>query len=169
MLLDLIALDNSAKVWIYQNETKLSDSQVEGIKSDLWTFLDRWTSHHNKLYAYGNVFHELFIVFFVDQRWAEASGCSIDKSVHFMEELEQKYSLNLFNRNKVAYMEKAEDEDGEDISKIHISDLEELKSLYQQNIIGDDTFVFDNLVQTKAQFLSRWVVPIKESWHRKYL
>jgi hypothetical protein len=169
MILDLIALENGSRVWVYQCDQRLNEEQVEGIRNDLWQFLDQWTSHNSRLYTYGNVFHELFLVFFVDERYAGASGCSIDKSVHFVEDLEKKYGVNFFGRTDVAYMEKAEDEEGEDISAIHICKLDDLKSLYSNGKINDHTFVFDNLVQTKGDFLKRWVLPLNESWHRRYL
>lgn len=169
MILDLIALDNSSRVWVYQSHARLSDDQVDGIRADLWQFLTQWTSHNNRLYTYGNVFHERFLVFFVDERYAGASGCSIDKSVHFVEELQAKYAVNFFGRTEVAYMEKAEDDEGEDISAIHVCHLDDLKALHSSGEINDNTFVFDNLVQTKGDFLKRWVVPLSESWHRRYL
>jgi hypothetical protein len=169
MILDLIALDNSSKVWIYQSSTLLTDEQIDGIRQDLWIFLNQWTSHNERLYTYGNVFHERFIAFFVDERYSGASGCSIDKSVHFVEQLEKKYGISLFGRTDVAYMVKAEDDEGEDISKIHILTLDTLKQAYNKGTIGDHHFVFDNLVKTKGEFLQKWVVPLKESWHSRYL
>jgi len=169
MILDLIALDNSSKVWIYQSISLLTDDQVDGIRDDLYTFLENWTSHNARLYTYGNVFHQRFIAVFVDERYAGASGCSIDKSMHFIEELEQKYGLTLTERTEVAYMEKAEDDEGEDVSKIHIIGLHDLKSSVADGELNANTFVFDNLVKTKGEFLQRWVVPLGESWHKRFI
>jgi hypothetical protein len=169
MILDLIALDNSSKVWVYQAADRFTDDQVDAIREDLYVFLDQWTSHSARLYTYGNIFHERFIAIFVDERYAGASGCSIDKSVHFFEGLEQKYGISLFGRTDVAYMEKQEDDEGEDISKIHIVSLDELQAAYKAGHLNANTFVFNNLVQTKGDFLKNWVIPISESWHQRYL
>ena len=70
MILDLIALDNSSKVWVYQSKTELSDEQIAEIKEDLSQFLERWTSHNKMLYTYGNIFHKRFLAIFVDERFA---------------------------------------------------------------------------------------------------
>ncbi len=169
MILDLIALDNSSKVWVYQAKERLTDDQIESVRLDLYHFLDQWTSHNARLYTYGNIFHERFLAIFVDERYAGASGCSIDKSVHFVEELEKKYGIDFFGRQDVAYMEKQEDEEGEDVSKIHIVHLYDLATAYNNGDINQDTFVFNNLVQTKGDFLQKWVVPLGESWHKRYL
>lgn len=169
MILDLIALDNSSKVWIYQCSTLLTEEQVDGIRDDLYSFLESWTSHNARLYTYGNVFHQRFIAIFVDERYAGASGCSIDKSVHFIESLEQKYGITLTDRTDVAYMEKAEDEEGEDVSKIHTVHLHALKDSVTVGVLDENTYVFDNLVKTKGDFLQRWVVPLGESWHKRFL
>ena len=111
----------------------------------------------------------LFIAIFVDERFAGASGCSIDKSVHFIGMLEKKYDISLMERTYVAYMQKAEDSEGEDISKIFTLPLSELKASYDDGNVNDETFVFDNLVKTKGEFLKRWVVPLGESWHKRFV
>jgi hypothetical protein len=66
-------------------------------------------------------------------------------------------------------MIKAEDEDGEDISQIYTLPLNELKGAYAKGIVNDDTFVFNNLVKSKAEFLKSWVIPLGQSWHKKFV
>lgn len=169
MYLDLIALDDSARVWIYQAATQLSEYQVENIRKDLLVFLDQWTSHNRNLYTYGNIFHHRFLVLFVDETFADASGCSIDKSVHFIQSLEDKYGVSLMERRDVAVMEKALDEEGEDISNIYTISLDTLKEAYESGKINEETLIFDNLVKTKSDFLKKWVVPVKSSWHKRFI
>jgi hypothetical protein len=168
MILDLIALDNTSRVWVYQAKDALTDEQLDSIKEDLYIFLNEWTSHHKRLYTYGNVFHSRFLTIFVDEQYAGASGCSIDKSVHFLQEMEKKYGIDLFYRMDMAYMIKDEDEEGEDISEIKTVPLSEVGQAYQRGDINDNTWVFDNLVDTKGAFLKRWVVPFGESWYTRY-
>lgn len=169
MILDLIALDNSSKVWIYQAKDTLTDEQIEGIRRDLYSFLEHWTSHNARLYTYGNVFHQRFLAIFVDERYAGASGCSIDKSVHFVGMIEHKYGISLMERTDVACMEKKMDEDGEDISDIFVLQLDQLGKSINEGKISKDTFVFDNLVKTKGDFLTGWVKPLQDSWHYRFV
>ena len=46
-----------------------------------------------------------FLVVFVDEKIAQASGCSIDKSVHFVKQLEDEFHINFFDRTLIAYKE----------------------------------------------------------------
>ena len=61
-----------------------------------------------------------FIILIVDESHAGASGCSIDKSVHFMQQLEQEYGINLFDRFNLAYR------NGEEILSVPRAKFEEL-------------------------------------------
>ncbi|MBK9257503.1 MAG: hypothetical protein IPM42_18735 [Saprospiraceae bacterium] len=169
MVLDLIALDDSSKVWVYQSKNLIEDKILEEVRQDLYIFLEQWTSHNASLYTYGNIFHHRFLAIFVDERFAGASGCSIDKSVRFIESLESKYNLSLMERTDVAYMIKAEDEYGEDISEVKILPLHELKIANQEGLINANTLVFDNLVKNKKEFLASWIKPIHLSWHKRFI
>ena len=35
--------------------------------------------------------------------------------------------------------------------------------------VSPNTVVFNNLVNTKAEYLEHWEVPAKESWHSRFL
>ena len=61
------------------------------------------------------------------------------------------------------------DEKGEDISEIFTLPLKELKEALGKGILDKKTYVFNNLVQTKQEFLTNWVIPLEESWHRKFI
>ncbi|MBK9150151.1 MAG: ABC transporter ATPase [Saprospiraceae bacterium] len=169
MFLDLIALDNHSKVWIYQSKDQMDDDTVRSVNADLRDFLNYWTSHNRQLYTYGNIFHHRFVTIFVDETHADASGCSIDKSVHFIESLEMKYGLSLFDRENVAIMEKQFDEEGEDISTIYTLPLSGLKDALKEGRINEQTLVFNNLVKTKEEFLKKWIVPLHQSWHKRFI
>lgn len=160
MILDLIALDNDSKVWIYQSDKEFSYDELDFAREDIFHFLTDWTAHSRDLTCYGNIFHRRFLVFFVDETNSTASGCSIDKSVKFVEYLGQKLDKNFFDRMTYAYMV------DENISTIHHS---ELPNLYATKDINDYTLFFDNLVKTKGEFLKHWIKPLKDSWHGRFL
>lgn len=158
----MINLDNDtskfspdSKVWIYQSNRHLKDEEVETIKSELSTFAHSWVSHSNALKAVGLVFFNRFLILMVDESISGASGCSIDKSVHFMKTLEAKYNIVLFDRMNVAYV------DGEEIKS---ANRNEVIALYSKGLINDDTRVFNNMANTKAQLENEWVIPLSQSW-----
>lgn len=151
-------LADQSRIWIYQSNQPFPSSEIENIKTHLQSFCTSWTSHNRWLKADGAILHDRFIVLMVDETQAGASGCSIDKSVHFIQSLEAKYGVNMFDRMLFAYQQ-----DGE----IKTAHRDEFSNLYAQNIINDETLVFDNLVKTKADFEQGWVKPLSQSWHKR--
>lgn len=151
-------LPDSTRVWIYQSTRVLDTSEVEEIKTTIKRFAEQWISHNQDLRAFADVYYNQFIVLMVDESQAGASGCSIDKSVHFIKRLEMEYSLNLFDRMTFSY------KDGE---AIKMANRETFSTLYKSGKINDETLVFDNLVKTKGEFESQWLKPLNESWHKR--
>lgn len=151
-------LPGDTRLWIYQSDRKLSDSEIEAIKEQGDNFIDNWAAHGEKLQAAFEILHSQFLIIFADEDEAKASGCSIDRSVHFIKNLEQEYSISLLNRTLIAY--KVDDE-----NEIVTLPQEEFIGLVAQGTLTKDTIVFNNLVTTKADLETKWQVPLKESWH----
>ncbi len=151
-------LPDTSRVWIYQAQAPLSPKITQEIEVHLTKFATAWVSHNNQLHAFAKVFHNQFLVLMVDESQAGASGCSIDKSVHFMQQLEQHYQIVLFDRMTFTY------KDGDTIRS---ASKNEFAALYKAGTITDDTLVFDNLVKTKKDFDSQWVKPLASSWHKR--
>lgn len=155
MYVDFNLLPGNSKVWIYQASGFLSDQQVESVFNDARNFVESWTAHQADLKASVSVFHNLFIVFAVDQSYNEASGCSIDKKVHFIKSVESKTGLNFFDRMNVAY--RAGD-------NIMIDKMSNFPSLINSGKISDETLIFNNLISNLDEFKNSWVIPVAKSW-----
>jgi hypothetical protein len=160
MIRDLIALNNTSKVWIYQADRDFTYDELDEARPMIFEFLENWTSHNQNLLTYGNIFHLRFLALFVDETIAGASGCSIDKSVHFVEALGVKFGINFFDRNTFSYIE------NDEVQFIHKADL---KSGLVENKINGETLFFNHLVQSKHDFLKHWLVPFDESWQKKFI
>ena len=158
MLDNIAALSSDARVWIYQSNRFFTPEETEQINHQIADFTTTWTAHSHALRAAGKVFWRLFIVLMVDESQAAASGCSIDKSVHFIKSIEQQYQVSLFDRFRVAYLID---------HHLNHADQKGFIEAYQQQHINDFTNVFNNLVTTKAQFDSQWIVPLEQSWQRR--
>src|SRR5450432_1406118 len=91
-------LDDSSRIWIYVSDRKFAASEISELNNLLAIFCREWTSHGSQLAAEGEILHNQIIVLMADETKAGASGCSIDQSVHFIQSLEQKFSVHLFNR-----------------------------------------------------------------------
>lgn len=149
---------DQSRVWIYLSNRDFSVSEVPELNQLLQQFCIQWTAHGASLKAYGEVRHHRFIVLMVDETAAGASGCSIDKSIHFIQEIEKEFNVQLFNRMLFARKE------GEEI---HVSKLDELQKLFDEGIISEQTIVFDTTVTTKKDLDTRFETPLGQSWMMK--
>jgi hypothetical protein len=146
----------NSRVWVYQADRELSAGEVSEIQQQLNNFTTGWTAHNNQLKARAEVRYNRFLILIVDESQAGASGCSIDKSVHFMKHLEQEFGINLFDRFNLAYRE------GDAVISAPRHQFEEL---IKQNSINKQTIVFNNMVQNLSELQTKWEVPFKDSWH----
>jgi hypothetical protein len=101
-----------------------------------------------------------FVVIAVDEQQARASGCSIDKSVQFIRQLEQELSRTLTDRMVVVY-----ERDGE----VRTSRVEHLPDLIDQGVLHADSIVYDDLVASRGDLETRFRVPLKNSWMERFL
>jgi hypothetical protein len=145
-----------SRVWVYQSDRKLTADEAVQIQMHMDNFTRSWTAHNNQLKAKAEIRYNRFLILFVDESQAGASGCSIDKSVNFMKQLEQEFGINLFDRFNLAYR------DGEEIISVPRHQFEELLKLGK---INTETIVFNNLAQNVAELETKWEVPFKDSWH----
>jgi len=148
-------LPGHARVWIYQSERILSDEEVQEIKKIAENFVGEWTAHQQTLRAGFEIFHNIFLVLAVDENHNDASGCSIDKSVHFMRTLENRFGISLFDRFSIAFRK---DE------KIHVKSLNDFLKMFKDEKLTDSLPVFNNLVFKKSDLETNWEIPLKESW-----
>ncbi|SEO91380.1 hypothetical protein SAMN05192574_11620 [Mucilaginibacter gossypiicola] len=145
-----------SRVWIYQSDRKLTDQEVQQIQPELDRFAANWTAHNNQLKAKTEIRYNRFFILIVDESQAGASGCSIDKSVHFMQQVQQHLGINLFDRFNLAYRE------GEEVLSLPRHDFE---AKLKDGSINKETVVYNNLVQNLNELETKWEVPFKDSWH----
>jgi hypothetical protein len=146
----------NSRVWVYQSDKKLSDSETQQIQIQLDNFAKSWTAHNNQLKAKGEIKYNRFLILIVDEGQAGASGCSIDKSVHFIKDLEQQFNISLLDRFNLAYRE------GNEVLSAPRQDFE---TMLRQGSINTNTIVFNNTVQNLKELQTKWEVPFKDSWH----
>jgi hypothetical protein len=150
-----------SRVWVYQSDRELTDIEANEIRRKAAMFLMEWSSHGNLMKAAIDVVYNRFIVLMVDERAAAASGCGIDKSVRFMQQLEQDYKVNLFDRMLVAYRDEE--------TRIKTVKLYNFEQMMERGELKADTIVFNNLLDTKTDFLAKWEVPVRNSWHARMI
>jgi ABC-type uncharacterized transport system ATPase subunit len=150
--------DGASRVWIYQSSRLFTIGEALEIEDLLNDFATNWRSHGDKVKGYANLLFGQFIVLLADETAAGVSGCSTDSSVRLIKDIEQKFKVDMFNRQNLAFVVK---------DKVQMLPLTQLKYAVENNFIEADTLYFNNLVQTKDELLNNWLIPVKESWLAK--
>ncbi len=151
-------LPGHARIWIYPNAGPIARGVLQEIQGHLTDFVSTWSAHQQPLKAAYTIPFDRFIILGVDESFLQVSGCSIDASVHFMQQLEKDFDLQLFDRLWFSY---------EQAGEVHTIHKTEFKQQYQQGTITDETLVFDHLIKTKGELEWNWKKPLNQSWHRR--
>ncbi len=159
MLVSFEKLDPQSKIWIYQSSKKLNEEEKDYIIEKTKIFLVDWTAHGNTLESSIKISYDQFIIIGVSEATNEASGCSIDKSVNHVRELEKALNINLLERSKVAIKESM---------TIKLVEFSEIKSMVSQGVITSDTEIFNNAIVSKDELESNWLLKAKKSWIKRY-
>ncbi|WP_299113281.1 ABC transporter ATPase [uncultured Winogradskyella sp.] len=160
MLVKFDTLPEESRVWIYQANRSFSEDELLELNSKIKTFIEVWTAHGKDLRAGYKIVYKRFIVIALDQNLNSATGCSIDASVHFIQQLENAYSVDLMDKMNVSFKQ------GEYVAYKPLIDF---KKMAKNRSISKNTIVFNNLVTNIAEFKENWEVPASESWHSRFI
>lgn len=160
MLLSFDEISDNSRIWIYQSNKKVDPETQKQLIIDCQAFLKQWTAHGSELKAAVEFKHNYFLIIALDESHASASGCSIDSSVHFINQLEQKYKLNFFDRSQIALKLDSE---------VSLFTIKEIKEKFSEGIIHANDLTFNNLIKTKNDLQEKWIIPLNKSWLKRYL
>jgi hypothetical protein len=160
MLVDFNTLPEESRIWIYQANRSFTEDELDEIKSKLDIFVENWTAHGSDLQSGYLIKYKRFIIIGLNQNLNKATGCSIDASVHFIQQLEKEYSVDLMDKMNVSYKQ------GDFIAYKTLLDF---KKMAKEKAISKNTIVFNNLVTSVAEFNENWEVPASESWHSRFI
>ncbi|MGV3764250.1 ABC transporter ATPase [Parapedobacter sp.] len=144
------------RIWIYQADRELTAADKAKVLDKLKLFTVEWKAHGRPLAAKAEVRYDRFIILMVDDAIAPPTGCSIDKSVYLLKEIEKETGLNLFDRLQMAYRKD---------NRIAVAQRREFEQLIAEGEVTGDTIVFNNLITSYPELETHWEVPMKESWH----
>jgi hypothetical protein len=144
-----------SRVWVYQCNRLFSLGEALEIEEMLKQFAANWKSHGTPVKGEAHLFFGQFIVLLADETATGVSGCSTDSSVRLIKDIEQRFSVNMFDRMTLAFVVK---------EKVQLLPLSQLQYAVDNSFIDGDTLYFNNLVQTKDELETKWIIPAKESW-----
>jgi hypothetical protein len=152
-------LDNNfhpdSRVWIYQGNRIFSLNEALEIEEMLEEFTQQWKSHGTPVKGEAHLFFGQFIVLIADETATGVSGCSTDSSVRLIKDIEQRFTVNMFDRTTLAFVVK---------DKVQLLPLSQLQYAAENGFITADTLYFNNLVLTKEELETNWIVGVKDSW-----
>jgi hypothetical protein len=152
-------LPDESRIWIYQSNRKFTDEEFAEIETAVRQFVEGWAAHGIGLEASYQLKYNRFIILAVNQDTQPASGCSIDDSVRFIQDLEQKYGVDLLDKMNVTFR------NGEHIAHKTLADF---KKMAKEKAVSENTIVFNNLVNTVGEWNDFWEIPAAESWHSRF-
>ncbi len=158
MFVEFDKMPDTSRIWIYQSNREFSSEEENVIKRNTKKFIENWTRHGDDLKGSFTMVYNRFVVIAVDENFANVSGCSIDASVRFIQQIQSELNIDLLNKLHIAF------KTNDDVNSVSLNDF---RSFIASDKITQDTIVFNNLVNTKADFESKWEVPAKESWHQR--
>ena len=153
-------MPDEARVWIYPSNRPFLESELELIRDSLEQFIAQWTAHNQVLEASYDLPYNRFIILSVNQKNVQASGCSIDASVRFIQQLESQFGLVLLDKMNVTFKQ------GEFLAH---KPLDEFVKMAKAKSVSGATVVFNNLVDNVADYKQFWEVPAQDSWHQRFI
>lgn len=151
----------ASRVWTYVANRPLTAKEQTAATAALTDFTANWTAHDSALRAKAEIFADRVLFLVVDETHAGASGCSIDKSVHFLENLGEKMNIDWFDRMIFGWVD--------DSGQYQFAPRAEFTRLVNTEQIRPETLVVNTLVDSKQAVSEKWLVPFGGSWQKRFL
>lgn len=152
-------MPDHARIWVYQSKRTFTEQEKAFISEQLKQFTDQWAAHGRQLAATFSIERDQFIVLAVDESQHQASGCSIDASVHVIQHIEQQTGLSLLDKSDVAYMVGNE---------VNVRPFTQIKQAVADGEITADTVIFNNAIQNAGDWKQQWQQVASDSWLKRY-
>ncbi|MBC3539587.1 hypothetical protein ACFSC6_18855 [Rufibacter sediminis] len=148
-----------SRVWVYQMSRPLTEEEEGRMNQLLQDFVTEWSSHGRDLQASFSIKEHHFLFLATNEEVASASGCSIDKSVAFLRQLEQEFNVQLFDRTQLAFKTQA---------GVQTVPMTEMKAQVAAGALSPDSLYFDTLIPTVGALQEQWPKPAKDTWLARY-
>lgn len=143
-VVSLDSLPDSARVWIFGSDKRLTDGSAEALMRDVGDHLANWKAHGEPLTVASQLLDDRFLVVAVDQSTTGASGCSIDGLFRVLQGVQGKLGVNMVGGGRLFYR----DRQGE----VRCAARSELDELRESGALTPDTVVFDTTITDLGTF-----------------
>ena len=154
--MNLDHLPNHAKVWVYQSNRSLEENEEKVLSQVMTSFVSQWKAHGTDLAAGFEIRDHRWLILAVDESQQNATGCSIDSSVHLIKEAGEKLGVDFFDRQLIIY----EQEGRRKEDRMH-----DFWAKRKAGVVNDETVVFNTLAKDLGELRSKWETSFAGSWH----
>tara|TARA_B100000989_G_scaffold169417_1_gene126798 strand:- start:959 stop:1450 length:492 start_codon:yes stop_codon:yes gene_type:complete len=159
MFVEFSKISSQSPIWIFQANKMVDVGSIKKIEDDTINFLNSWTSHDFEIKSSFKILYNLFLIISVESDFSRPSGCSIDKLINFVKEINKLHNIDFLNRLNISYR-------NEDM--IEVVNITQFKKLILDGLISKDTIVFNNTIRNKGELNKNWETKALNSWHKKY-
>ena len=154
MYIDFNQLPENSRLWVYGSSRKIHEEDKLKIHKIIVPFLQKWQHHGKSLTSSYTILNNHFLIVGLDESINPTGGCSMDGLQNIILKID--YNFNFFERlNVFLFLEN-------EVKCISSKDLNQLTEVDQ------DTFIF-NLNIEKKQEIKDWLIPIRDSWCKRFL
>ncbi|MCB9046234.1 MAG: hypothetical protein H6550_08845 [Chitinophagales bacterium] len=146
---------DDSRVWVYQSSRAFIEREQAEINEQLEQFYTQWQSHGDPVKGWAKLVFGQFIIFMADESSSQVSGCSTDSSVRIVKSIERQYEVNMFDRMMLTFLVNG---------KAEMLPMNQVQYALDKGYIKHDTPLFSNVVLTKAELMTKWLVPLEKSW-----
>jgi len=158
MFVEFNDLPESARVWVYQANRDMREAEQAAVLDFLKAEVNTWVTHGMPMRGSVQIRFNRMVLIAADTDFQQPSGCSIDSSTGWLQELGKNTGLDFFDRS-IGYFE---DE------KLKFFSVFEAKKQVSGGIIQPDTPVVNLQVNTVRELNNSWVIPASESFLSRY-
>jgi len=157
MLVPIESLPDSSKLWVFQSPTPISPSDENQIHTILKAFTSQWEAHGKPLQAGFEVREHHFILIAANDG---TTGCSIDKLMHAIAEIEVQTNLVLQNNDLVALKNEGH---------YQFFPFTKMKEAAENQQITAETELINKAATQLGEIRANWLIKVGESWAKRYL
>lgn len=158
MFVEFNELPEDARIWVYQANRDMNEAEQAAVLDFLKAEVNTWVTHGMPMRGSVQIRFNRMILIAADTGFQQPSGCSIDSSTGWLQELGKNTGLNFFDRS-IGYFE-----DG----KLKFFSVFEAKKQVSGGTIQPDTPVINLQVSTVRELNNSAVIPASESFLSRY-
>ena len=156
MYIDFNQLPENSRLWIYGSSRTINEEDKVKIHKIIFPFLQNWQHHGKTLSCSYTILNNHFLIVGLDETINPTGGCSMDGLKNIILKIDNNFNFNFFERLNVFLFLKNE------VKCISSKDLNQITDVDQNSLIF-------NLNIEKKQDINDWLIPIRDSWCKRFL